>query len=279
LGFFIVRLFPGSPLSEDLPLKTEVTVLWAKKMGLDQSLAQQFLSFLQSLPQILEQSSFSQFGVSAGQVFKEAFVVTAWLNFLSLSHVIFFGFGLAFLTQHLGLHRELELARLVVFSVPTLFLAPMMIWFFSFYLNFLPWQLGSFESFLLPVFLIALRPTLTLARMVSQKLAEFHRSQPAQVHLSMGFSHDRVIFYWGFKEALKPLVSQLPHFTASILSGSFLIEALFSARGLGALFIDSLGQRDLPVLLVLILFYTVIVLVAQMISDLILAFIDPRAAL
>jgi oligopeptide transport system permease protein len=92
----------------------------------------------------------------------------------------------------------------------------------------------------------------------------------------MGFSEAQILSKWALKNSWLPLLAQIGPLFASLISGSFLVEVLFSIPGLGAHFVESVLNRDWPLILGLGIFYGILLIFAQLVTDLLSAQIDPR---
>ena len=165
-------------------------------------------------------------------------------------------------------------------SVPSFLLALLMMLFFGVILNWLPIVgLSSWRHFIMPGVALALSPIAMIARLVRTSLLEVMRQDYMVLARSKGTSELMVILRHALKNALVPVITYAGPLIATLLTGSFVIETLFSVPGIGAEFVNSVSNRDYTLIMALTIFYGSFIIVANIVTDLITAGMDPRIRL
>jgi len=163
------------------------------------------------------------------------------------------------------------------FSVPSFILASLFIYVFSYKLNILPAAMwGKPEQAIMPAIALATLPAAFVARMVRTTMLEVLTQDYIRTAWSKGLSAGEVIFKHALRNALLPVVTYLGPLTAGILTGSFVIEQIFGIPGMGRQFVTSIYNRDYTTILGVTIFYSAILVLANLVVDIIYAYLDPR---
>ena len=171
------------------------------------------------------------------------------------------------------------LEKLVFFgtTTPTLFLAPVFIFFFSYQWKWLSLRYNeTYLSLLLPLVCLTFRPVCFGVQILSESWKNSIHQDYFRTARAKGLSFSGALWRHGFKNSALTYVTQMVQLTGHILTGSILIETLFSLPGLGYLFVESLRDRDLPLLMALLFLFCGIFLVTQFFLDWIHRYFEPR---
>ena len=114
------------------------------------------------------------------------------------------------------------------------------------------------------------------SRFIRANLQEVIRQDYIRTAKAKGVGPVGVLWCHAFRNTLIPLVTQLGLVLPTLLSGSIILETIFSWPGIGKLFIEAIGQRDYPIIMGLVLMFSVLTLLAQLLADILYAFVDPR---
>lgn len=280
LTFILLRFLPGGPFDDEASLHPLVQAHLQKAWALDQSLLFQYLKYWQSLLLGDWGQSMSQPGRSVLEVLLSSFQITLWLNLISIFVVFALSFIVAttFILSTSKIFRSgLEFIILVLISLPSLFLSPLLIYLFSVYWNLLPSaRLLEPSSYILPILAISLRPTASMSRILIQSWQENLNQEYMRYALAKGLSFRQAIFRHALKNSLIPVVNYSGPLVMGLFSGSFLVELLFVIPGLGTLFVRSLETRDYPVVMGLTLISGLVMIFCSFCLDFINRQLDPR---
>ncbi len=276
--FGLLRFLPGSPLNETENLSPLIQAQLEKFYGIHESFGSQLELYLQHVIQGDFGFSMHFVGRSVLSLISEFGQISATLGVAALA-ISFLGALLFSLLSRLNFkyRKSSDFVLLVLISLPSLAMGPFLIWFFGFYLNWTPVALlESPISYVLPILVLALKPTLALSRVLTSSLDLVLEQRYIQTARSLGFSQKQILLKWALKNSLTSFLTQVGPLIASLISGSFLVEILFAIPGLGFHFIDSVLNRDWPLILGLTLFYGVVLMLTQLITDLLIFATDPR---
>jgi oligopeptide transport system permease protein len=280
LSFLFMHLLPGGPFDEEVSFNPVVRESLQKLWALDQSFFAQFFYYLKQLCSGNLGESMIHTGTTVSELLSRGFLQTVRLNLLA----VMLSFGGAFLTSALTVlyngswtAKGFQGLSLLGISLPSLFLGPVLIYFFGFYWNLLPTAfLTSPAHYILPVLTLSLRPWAQLNMILTNNLRETMNLDFIRTAKAKGLSRRGILLGHAVKNSLLPVLAISGPMIAALISGSFLVEILFSIHGLGQQFADSLNQRDYPVLLGLVLAYGVTLIVLTNIFELISQWVDPR---
>ena len=165
-------------------------------------------------------------------------------------------------------------------TLPTFLIATLLVLLFSSYLGWLPpalWE--DRKSMILPVLTLSFRPLAIIARMTRTTLLEVLHADFIRTAHSKGLSETRVLFKHALRNALIPVVTLLGPITASLITGSYVVETIFQIPGLGTHFVTSVIDRDYPLVMGMTLLFGFVLILCNLLVDLAYGWIDPRIRL
>ena len=139
--------------------------------------------------------------------------------------------------------------------------------------------LSSWKHYIIPGIALALAPIAMISRLTKTSLMEVMKQDYMVLARSKGTDRMGLIIRHALKNALVPVVTYAGPLLATLLTGSFVIETLFSVPGLGAEFVASVSNRDYTVIMALVILYGAFFIVCNIVTDLITAALDPRIRL
>ena len=177
---------------------------------------------------------------------------------------------------------------LVNVGVPSFVLAPVLVFIFVLTLpRLLPnlnvewppvvWTAGDPLSLLLPVIVLSARPAALIARMTRSSLLETIRQDYIRTAKAKGLSPARILFVHTFKNAFLPVLTSTGTAFGFLLSGSFVVETIFTVPGIGAASVASFTTRDYPLIQGTTLVLATIFVIVNLVVDILYALLDPRA--
>lgn len=209
----------------------------------------------------------------------EAFVHTAGLLLAAFLLIIALSFGLSFLS----LKSQRWYSAIAAFTntgvaLPLLFLAPLAAYVLSVMLGWTPLRYDeTFLSYVLPVLCLVLRPLCFSTQILAMKWRDSQYQDYFRMAQAKGLSKAQAFWKHGLKNSALSYLTQVTQILAQILTGSILIERLFSFPGMGTLFIESLHLRDLPVLLAVVFIYCLIYIFTQLALEYLQRVLEPRS--
>ena len=132
---------------------------------------------------------------------------------------------------------------------------------------------------MLPAVSLALSPIAMIARLTRSSMMEVMRQDYMVLARSKGSSQLKVIVKHGLKNAMIPVITYAGPLIATLMTGSFVIESLFSVPGIGAEYVTSISNRDYTMIMGLTIFFGAFIIIANIITDILNAVVDPRIKL
>ncbi|WP_413290632.1 ABC transporter permease [Bdellovibrio sp. HCB337] len=280
LSFLFLHAMPGGPFDEEISLNPAVKENLIRQWALDQPFLTQFTHYLKGLFKGDLGSSMVQSGKTVSELLLQGFSQTLMLNVLAIivSYLLaFFTSSVAAMKAGTLTARSIEAINVVAISLPSLFLGPVLIYLFGFYLNLLPTAfLSSPAHYILPVLTLSLRPWAQLNLLLTNSLQETLQLDFIRTAKAKGLSRWQILVNHAYKNSLMPILSMSGPLIVGLISGSFLVEILFSIPGLGQQFVESLNLRDYPVVMGLVLVYGISLIVMTNVFDACALWVDPR---
>lgn len=282
LSFLLQKAAPGGPFDQEREMNAETRLALEKEWHLDESTTAQlghYLGGLVSWPPDLKQSM-SRPDYSVRELIGPRLKVSLSLGFcvlgLSLTVGLIFGVWAATHRNRLQDHFVMVIALLGV-SIPNFVAGPIAKWIFALELGWLPesrW-VGPM-SMVLPVLSMSPLYIAIVARMIRGGLIESLSRDHIRAGRARGFSERRLILKHALPEALLPVVAWLGPAMAGLAVGSVVIERVFNIPGLGNTLIDAAFNRDYTMVMGAVITYSAILIMANLFSDLLVGFLDPR---
>jgi oligopeptide transport system permease protein len=170
----------------------------------------------------------------------------------------------------------------VGFAVPSFLVATLLIYYFSVKLGWVPtsgWPLGVWEldsRVILPSFALGLLPMAFFARLVRGAMLETFQQDYVRTARAKGLRYRRVVGMHVLRNSLIPVVTAAGPLLGFLVTGSFVIEFIFSIPGIGKGFIDGVRNRDYALVMALTVLLSLVIIVANLVVDILYGFLDPR---
>ncbi len=280
--FFVMRLAPGGPFDQEQALPPEIQANLEAAYGLDQPLAVQFGRYLRGLLHGDFGPSFRYRDFTVTELIGQGLPVSLTLGLCALTLAIGIGIPLgvfAALGQNTLRDRLIVALTVVGIAIPGFVVAPLLALVFGIYLSWLPvagWEPGSIRPLILPVVALALPAIAYVTRLTRASLLEVLNSGYVRAARARGLSEHAVVMGHALKSALIPVVSYLGPAAAAVLTGSLVIETIFSLPGMGRYLVQGALNRDYTLVMGMVIVYASLTLVFNLIVDLLYGWLDPR---
>ena len=280
--FFLMRLAPGGPFDQEQTLPPEIQANLEAAYGLDQPLAVQFGRYLRGLLHGDFGPSFKYRDFTVTELIGQGLPVSLTLGLCALALAIGIGIPLgvfAALRQNTSRDRLIVAVTVVGIAIPGFVVAPFLALVFGIYLRWLPvagWEPGSIRPLILPVVALALPAIAYITRLTRASLLEVLNSNYVRAARARGLSERAVVIGHALKAALIPVVSYLGPAAAAVLTGSLVIETIFSLPGMGRYLVQGALNRDYTLVMGMVIVYASLTLVFNLIVDLLYGWLDPR---
>jgi oligopeptide transport system permease protein len=280
LTFVLLRLAPGGPFDRDRRLPPEVMANIEAKFHLDEPLSKQYVRYLSGLPRGDFGPSYKYLDRGVKEVIADSLPISVVLGGLA----IFFALAIAFPAGLVSAYyRNSSIDRFCMFlatlgiSVPNFILGALLIWTVALQLGWL--QAGRWDqwsSAVLPTITLGAAPAAYLAALLRSTLVETFGEDFIRTARAKGVTERAVILKHALRHSLIPVLTVMGPLTAALLTGSFVIEYVFAIPGMGRFFITAVTDRDYPLIMGVTLVYTVILVGANLLVDLLYGYVGPR---
>ena len=291
-GFSVLHLAPGGPIAiytMSPTMSAEDVERLTRLLGLDQPLHVQYTKWVKGMVTADWGRSYRD-GRTVGEVIADRIPATVVLMLSAFVVAIVLGLATGIVSavrQYSLFDHAMTLGAMVALSIPTFWLGLMGIYVFAELLRVLPpGNIGTIGApfsladrlrhLALPAATLGLVMVATWSRYTRASMLEVIGEDYIRTARAKGVAGRVVILKHALKNALLPLVTlaglQLP----LIFSGALVTETVFTWPGMGRLFVDSIGYRDYPVLMGLLILTSALVVVCNLVTDLVYAAIDPR---
>ena len=283
LTFFLMHSIPGSPFNEERATSEAVQKNLESFYHLDEPLYVQYFIYLKSVATFDFGPSIKKSSQTVNEMLGRGFPVSFELGMITLIVAIFSGIllGIIAALRHNGFIDYLAMTVAVVgISVPNFVMATLLIQQLAVTWEILPvatWT--SPKHMILPTLALATGPMAIIARLTRSSMLEVLTQDYIRTAKAKGLSPVKIVFKHALKNALLPVVTILGSLAASILTGTFVIEKIFAIPGMGKYFVESINQRDYPVIMGTTIFYSTVLIVMLFLVDLAYGILDPRIKL
>lgn len=282
ITFWLTRLMPGSPFATD-NISPSVLATLEANYGFDKPIDQQFVIYLQSLLQGNLGVSYTRTGVTVNDLIAQGFPVTLKLGLISFAIALVIGTVIGIwmsTTKSSAVKGWLITGSTLFISIPGFVLAIVLLMVFGQGLKVLPVLFdGSFLSYIMPVLALAVYPIAQISRLVHASYTEAMNQDYVVMARAKGLGKRRIQFLYILKNAMLPLITVCGPMIAFQITGSFVVESIFTIPGIGEEFVNSVNSRDYTVIMGLTIFLGGVIIIANLISDLACALVDPRIKL
>jgi oligopeptide transport system permease protein len=293
ITFFLMHAVPGGPFTREKDLPDAVVQNINARYNLDEPLWKQYILYLWGL--LHGDLGISFFGDrDVAEVLRHGFFVTAQIALLALILAVVVGMVLGAVSalNHNGpLDYVGVIFATVGASVPNFIMAAFLSIVFAVNLGWFKisgWggpqevseilNFGAYEwnKMVIPVVALATLPAAFIARVTRASMLEVLNQDYVRTARAKGLRENTVIVRHAIKNALIPVLTVIGPIAATLLSGSFIIETMFSIPGVGREFVDAVARRDYGMIMGSTLFFAMLVVIANLVVDLLYAVVDPR---
>lgn len=283
LTFVMMHLVPGGPFDREKVLPPAIKANIEAKYHLDKPITVQYGLYLKDLLQGDLGPSYKYVGRTVNDVIADTLPVSLQLGALALLIALVLGLlaGLA-----AGAFARSPWDRLSMFlatagiSIPNFVLGAFLILIFSHQFKLFPpalWE--EARSVVLPAFALGLAPAAYIARLTRASILEEKDQDYVRTARAKGLPETTILFRHVLKNAVTPVITILGPLAAALVTGSFVIEFIFSVPGMGQFFITAVTNRDYPLIMGVTLVYALLIVICNLGVDIFYTVLDPRIQL
>jgi oligopeptide transport system permease protein len=276
----LIRVAPGNFYTGEKKLPAGVEKAIRAKYGLDKPWYEQYGIMMSNIVRGDFGDSLKYQGESVNEIIRRHLPYSAVIGLLGYLLALAIGLSagtFAALKQNSSFdYGSMSLAMLGL-SVPNFVLGPLLVLVFSFWLYwFPPARWGGPSAIILPVITLAAIYAAYIARLTRAGMLEVMRSDYIRTARAKGLDEKSVLFRHAIRGGLVPVLSFTGPALAALLAGTVVVEKVFAIPGLGNIFIQSVLNRDEPLILGIVAFLSILIMVFNLIVDVSYGFLDPR---
>jgi len=281
--FLLMHAVPGGPFDRDKKLPPEIIANIEAKYHLDRPVWQQYLFYIQQVVQGDLGPSYKYIGRDVSDIIRDTFPVSLTLGLCAVLVTLGLGVPAGVISaarQNSVWDRTCIFIATLGISLPSFVLGTLLILVFSHQWHLLPpalWE-GP-RHVILPAIALGAGFAGYIARLTRSTVLEVLTEDYIRTARAKGLSETTVLIKHALKNSISPIVSVMGPLTAGLVTGSFVIEFIFSIPGMGNYFITAVTNRDYPLIMGITLVYAVLIVLANIIVDLIYMKLDPRVSL
>lgn len=277
--FFMLRAAPGGPFDSEAQISAEIKRNLEERYHLHEPLWRQYAAYMAGLARGDLGSSIKRLQ-TVNELIAAHFPVSAVIGLCGLALAIGFGIpiGVAAARRHNRWpDHALMMLALIGISAPAFVIGPLLVGLVAIRLGWLPAvRIDGPSGYVLPAITLGLIHTAAIARLTRGGLLEMLGQDFVRTARAKGLAERVVAWKHALRPGILPVVTYLGPATAGMVSGSLVVEKIFQVPGLGFYFINSITDRDYPVLTGVFVFYVTILVVLNLAVDLVHGWLDPR---
>lgn len=281
--FLIMHIVPGGPFDKDKKLPPEIVANIEAKYHLDKPLFEQYLLYIRQVLKGDLGPSYKYPGRDVSDIIRDTFPVSMSLGLSAVLVTLGLGVPAGIVSAY---KKNSMLDRLCIFlatlgiSLPSFVMGTLLIFVLSHQLHLLPpalWE-GPLHA-IMPAFALGAGFSAYIARLMRATLLDVLSTDYIRTARAKGLGESAVLLRHALKNSIYPIISVMGPLTAGLVTGSFVIEFVFSVPGMGNFFITAVTNRDYPLIMGVTVVYAVLIVAANIAVDMVYVWLDPRVSL
>ena len=280
LTFFLMNLVPGGPFVAEKSISKEAQAALEAKYGLDKPLLERYATYMTDFVKGDMGLSLRQRGRTVSDIIFSKLPVSARLAGFAVAVAVLVGIPLGCLSAYnrgkLGDNIIIVFATCGI-AIPSFISSVILLYTFGSKLNILPTVgLNTMSSYIMPVTALAIYPTAYITRLMRSSLLDVMGQDYIRTAKAKGLSNFKILFKHALRNAVLPVVTYVGPMLASLMTGSFVVEKIFTVPGLGRDFVSAINQRDYTLIMGTTIVLATLIITANVIVDILYKIIDPR---
>lgn len=280
ITFFVMHFVPGGPFASEKAITPAVQAALEAKYGLDKPLMEQYWTYLvDAFTKFDFGPSLKQRGRMVIDVVKDGLKTSAKLGLIAALWATVAGVVLgasAALKRNTILDRIIMVISTAFVSMPSFIMGSLMLLFFSVKLGLVPANGETAKGLILPVITLGLSPMANIIRLTRSSMLDVLGQDYIRTARAKGVAPLRIIFGHALKNALIPVITYIGPMLAYIVTGSLVVEQIFAVPGIGRAFVQSIINRDYPLIMGTTIVLASLIVIMNLISDILYKIVDPR---
>lgn len=283
LTFFLMNMVPGGPFLSEKAISPQATAALEAKYGLDKPLWQQYLTYMAGASHGDFGDSLKQRGRTVMDIITMKFPVSARVGGVSVLVALLLGVPLgciAALKRGKFLDNLISVVSTCGIAVPSFVICTLLLYFFGVRLQILPTMgLTSWKHYVMPVMALAFYPTAYIMRLMRSSMLDVLGQDYVRTAKAKGLAGGKILFKHALRNAILPVITYVGPLLAYTVTGSFVVEKIFTIPGLGGEFISAINGRDYTLIMGTTIFLATLIILMNVVVDIVYKIVDPRIKL
>ena len=283
ITFCLMNMVPGGPFLSEKAISPQATAALEAKYGLDKPFVERYLTYISDAAHFDFGDSLKQRGRTVSEIIIDKFPVSASVGGLAVLLALLVGVPLGVLAAYKRgtfLDSLFSVMATCGIAVPSFVICTILMYFFGVKLGILPTLgLNSPQSYIMPVLALSAYPMSYIMRLMRSSMLDVLGQDYMRTAKAKGLSRNVSLFKHALRNAILPVITYVGPMVAYTLSGSFIVETIFTIPGLGGEFIKAINGRDYTMIMGTTIFLAAFMVVMILVVDIIYKFVDPRIKL
>ena len=283
LTFLLMNLVPGGPFVAEKSISKEARAAMEAKYGLDKPLFERYVTYMTDLVKGDMGVSLRQRGRTVSDIIFSKFPISARLAGIAVLVSLLIGIPLGCLSAYnRGKFADNFIIVLATcgIAIPSFISSVLLLYTFGSKLGWLPTiGLNTLSSYIMPVTALAIYPTAYITRLMRSSLLDVMGQDYIRTAKAKGLSNFKILFKHALRNAILPVITYVGPMLASLMTGSFIVEKIFTIPGLGREFVNAINQNDYTMIMGTTIILATLIIAANVVVDILYKIIDPRIKL
>ena len=283
ITFFLMNLVLGGPFLSEKAISPQATAALEAKYGLDKPLFQQYLTYITDALHGDFGDSLKQRGRTVMDIIKMKFPVSARVGGVSVLVSLILGVPLgciAALKRGKFADSLISVVATCGIAVPSFVICTLLLYFFGVKLQILPTMgLTTAKHYVMPVMALAFYPTAYIMRLMRSSMLDVLGQDYMRTAKAKGLAGGKILFKHALRNAILPVITYVGPLLAYTVTGSFVVEKIFTIPGLGGEFIAAINGRDYTLIMGTTIFLATLIILMNVVVDIVYKLVDPRIKL
>lgn len=283
ITFFLMNLVPGGPFLSEKAISPQATAALEAKYGLDKPLFQQYLTYITDALHGDFGDSLKQRGRTVMDIIKMKFPVSARVGGVSVLVSLILGVPLgciAALKRGKFADSLISVVATCGIAVPSFVICTLLLYFFGVKLQILPTMgLTTAKHYVMPVMALAFYPTAYIMRLMRSSMLDVLGQDYMRTAKAKGLAGGKILFKHALRNVILPVITYVGPLLAYTVTGSFVVEKIFTIPGLGGEFIAAINGRDYTLIMGTTIFLATLIILMNVVVDIVYKLVDPRIKL
>ncbi len=275
-----MHFVPGGPFASEKAVTPAVQAALEAKYGLDKPLMEQYWTYLvDAFTKFDFGPSLKQRGRMVIDIIKDGLKTSAKLGLIAAAWATVVGVVLgavAALRRNTIFDRIIMVISTAFVSMPSFIMGSLLLLLFSVMLGWVPANGETAKGLILPIITLGLSPMAHVIRLTRSSMLDVLGQDYIRTARAKGVAPVKIIFGHALKNALIPVITYVGPMLAYIVTGSLVVEQIFAVPGIGRAFVQSIINRDYPLIMGTTIILASLIVIMNLISDILYKIVDPR---